>query len=67
VGEIQGNIIHQGKRHAISRAFHAKADKDTIAGWQKKINRILHIFNVRSIDPPWRLLRIFVPDGAVNQ
>jgi hypothetical protein len=47
MAEIQRKIVGQGKRHAASRAFHAKADKDTIAGWHRELNKILHIFNVR--------------------
>ena len=31
-----------------SRLFHAKNDKDTIAAWRLDLNRVLHIFNVRS-------------------
>ena len=32
VAEIQGKAIKQGKRNAAFRLFHAKLDKDTIAG-----------------------------------
>ena len=51
VTEIQSNVVEKGKRHAISRAFHAKTDKDAITAWQQDLNRILHIFNVCSIGP----------------
>ena len=41
--------IEQGKRNAVSRLFHAKNDKEAIAGWKSDLSRILHIFNVSSI------------------
>jgi hypothetical protein len=40
--------IEQGKRNAVSRLFHAKNDKEVIAGWKSDLSRVLHIFNVRS-------------------
>jgi hypothetical protein len=48
--------IEQGKRNAVSRLFHAKNDKETIAGWKSDLSRILHIFNVRSVGFVWLLL-----------
>ncbi|KAF9650091.1 hypothetical protein BDM02DRAFT_3112699 [Thelephora ganbajun] len=45
VTEIQRNIVERGKRRVISRLFHAKNDKDTIAAWRLDINRVLHVFN----------------------
>ena len=57
VAEIERKIIKQGGRHAISRLFHAKNDKETIAGWKLDLNRILHIFNVCSVSPArWSLI-----------
>ena len=41
--------MERGKRNAIARLFHAKNDKETIATWRLDLNRILHVFNVRSI------------------
>ena len=35
-------------RNPISRFFHAKRDKDTIAAWRADLDRILHVFEVRS-------------------
>ena len=49
VAEIQKKIIKEGKRNVISRHLHAKNDKDKIAAWRLDLNRILHVFNVRSI------------------
>jgi len=49
VAEIQRNIVERAKRNAVTRLFHAKNDKETIATWRLDLNRILHVFNVRSI------------------
>ena len=46
VAEIQKNIIERGQRNGLSRMFHAKNDKETIATWRLDLNRILHVFNV---------------------
>jgi len=40
----------------ISRYLNAKHDKEKIAAWKLDLNRILHVFNVRSIIFVWRLL-----------
>ena len=56
VAEIQGKIIKQGKRNVVSRHLHAKNDKETIATWRSDLNRILLIFNVRSVLPALRFL-----------
>jgi hypothetical protein len=50
VAEIQRKVIKRGGRHRVSRFIHAKNDKDTIAGWKSDLNRILVVFNVRSVD-----------------
>lgn len=42
---IQGEIIKQGKRRAVSQFFHSKIDKDKIAAWRLDILRILQIFD----------------------
>lgn len=54
VAEIQNGVIKQGERNTISRVFHAKNDRDAVATWRQDLNRILHVFNVRSINPVWR-------------
>ncbi|KAF9642984.1 hypothetical protein BDM02DRAFT_3132728 [Thelephora ganbajun] len=45
VTEVKRNVDELGKRNAISRLFHAKDDKETIAAWRLDLNRILHVFN----------------------
>jgi len=49
VAEIRGKIIKRSGRNAVSRFFHAKDDKDTIATWKSDLNRILVVFNVCSV------------------
>jgi hypothetical protein len=49
VAEIQRKVIKQSGRNAVSRLLHAKSDKETIAGWKLELNRILQVFNVRSV------------------
>jgi hypothetical protein len=67
VAEIQGRVVKKGKRNPISRFLSSKNDKDAIAAWRQDLNRILHIFNVRSAGPVWRLLRAHPLDGAVDE
>jgi hypothetical protein len=57
VAEIQGKVVKKGKRNPVSQLFGSKNDKDAIASWRQDLNRILHIFNVRSTNPVWRSLR----------
>ncbi|KAF9792102.1 hypothetical protein BJ322DRAFT_1102626 [Thelephora terrestris] len=45
VAEIERSVKKQSKRNAASRLFHAKNDKDKIAGWSSDLNKILQIFN----------------------
>jgi len=49
VAEIQKNVVKRGKRSGVSRMFHAKSDKETIATWRLDLNRILHVFNVCAV------------------
>jgi len=49
VAEMQGKIIKQSGRNTVSRFFHARNDKDTITAWKSDLNRILVVFNVRSM------------------
>ena len=43
------NVIKRRGLYWILRLFNAKYDKERIAGWKSDLNKILHIFNVRSI------------------
>ena len=67
MAEIQKKIVKWGKRNAISRLFHTKADQKAIAAWRLELNRILHIFNVRSVTYARPLLTVhFQTELAVN-
>ena len=57
--EIQRNIIRQGKRNAISRRYRAKDDKEAVAAWRLDFDRILRVFDVRSIISVWPPLTIY--------
>jgi divalent metal cation (Fe/Co/Zn/Cd) transporter len=45
--------MEKAGRNLFSRLVHAKLDKETIASWRSDLNRILHIFNVRSVFSVW--------------
>jgi len=47
--EIEGNITKQGKRNGISRYLHAKSDKEKIAARKLDLDKMLEVFNVRSV------------------
>jgi len=49
VAGIQEKIVEKGGRNPLSRLANAKNDKETITTWKLDLNRILHVFNVRSI------------------
>jgi len=48
VGEIQRKLVRWDERNPISRRFHAKKDKQTIAIWRSDLDEILQVFNTRS-------------------
>jgi hypothetical protein len=58
VADIQRNVVKQGKRNGISRHIHARNDKERIAAWKLDLNKILHVFNVRSVVSLWLLLTV---------
>jgi len=67
VAEIQRKVIKQSGRNAVSRLFHAKNDKETIAAWKINLNRILHVFNVRLVTFAWFSLIVpFQTELAIN-
>ena len=47
--DIQKNAIKKSGRRHISRLFYTKDDKDKIAAWKVELDRILQVFNVRSV------------------
>jgi len=57
----------RGERNAVTRLFHGKNDKETIATWRSDLNRILHVFNVRSVASVRPLLTVrFQTELAIN-
>jgi hypothetical protein len=61
VAQIQKSAVKLGKRSTVSRIFHARNDKHTIAAWMSDLDRILQIFQVRPTIPrPPTLLTIHV-------
>ena len=58
MAEIQRKVIKQSGRNTTSRILQAANDKDKIAAWKLDLDRILQIFNVRSIVPSWSLLTV---------
>ena len=59
LGEIQEKVIKKGKRNTVSRLFHAKIDKETIAAWKSDLGKVLLIFNVCSNVVVWLLLTVY--------
>jgi len=49
VAEIEQKIIKQGRRNVNSRYLHAKDDREKIAAWRSDLDKILQVFNVRSV------------------
>ena len=49
MADIQRRVDEKNDRNVFSRVLHAQSDKDTIAAWKEDLNRLLHIFNVRSV------------------
>ena len=47
--DIQKKAIEQKGRNYASRLIHAKGDKDKIVAWKLELDRILQVFNVRSL------------------
>ena len=58
MAQIQKSAVEPKKRNPISRIFHAKEDEATIAAWRSDLDRILHVFEVRSIVHPLPTLLI---------
>jgi hypothetical protein len=48
---MQRKVVKQGKRNVVFRSILAKGDKEKIAAWKQDLVRVLHVFNVCSINP----------------
>jgi hypothetical protein len=53
LAKIQRGVIKKNKQNVVSRLFHAKSDKDTIAGWKSDLSKTLLVFNVSSVVVTW--------------
>ena len=62
VSNIQKKAIKRIGRSYFSRLIHAKGDKDKIAAWRLELDRILQVFNVRSVVLTSSLLTILFSD-----
>ena len=49
MAEIERGVIKQGKRNVISQHLRAKADKEKIAAWRLDLDKVLQVFDVRSV------------------
>ena len=52
MAQIQRSAVKPNRRNPISRIFYAKKDEATIAAWRADLDRILHVFEVRSTVHP---------------
>ena len=50
MARIQESAVEPDKRNSLSRIFNAKNDKGTVAAWRSDLDRILHVFEVRTTD-----------------
>lgn len=67
MADIEKKIVNIGKRNALSRLFHSKDDREKIAAWRLDLNRILHVFNVRSVAASPTFLTAFLQtELAIN-
>ena len=48
VAQIQRSAIEPDNRNLFSRILNPKKDKDAIAAWRSELDRIVHVFEVRS-------------------
>ena len=54
--EIKSKMGKPSKRKAIMQVFHARNDKEIIAGWRSDLNIVLDVFNVGSFRSFWKYL-----------
>ena len=47
--DIQRRVDEKYSRDTFSGIFYTQNDKNTIAAWKDDLDRLLHIFNVRSV------------------
>jgi len=67
VADIQKKLVKWGERNAVSRRFHARKDKETIAAWRSSLEKILQILNVRSVALVMTVADFPFPEGTCNR
>ena len=53
VTDIKNEIAERSKQNAFLRTVHAKNNSQTIADWKSDLDRVLLIFNVRTVVSLW--------------
>jgi len=66
VADVQKKIAKWVKRNPVSRRFHAKKAKETIAAWRLDLEKILQVFNVRSVVWVMTVANFPPPEGTHN-
>ena len=67
MADIQEKLAKWDKRNAISRHFRAKDDKKTIATWKLDLDKILQVFDVRSVLAVKTSANFPVPEGTCDK
>jgi hypothetical protein len=49
VADIEKRLVKWGKRNAVSRRFRARNNDEVVANWKLDLDRLLQVFDVRSI------------------
>ena len=49
MADIETKLAKWGKRSVVFRRFYAKDDRETIATWRLDLDKIIQVFNVRSV------------------
>jgi hypothetical protein len=47
---MEREVVKRGKQGVVIRFILAKEHKDKTAAWKQRLFKLLHVFNVRSID-----------------
>ena len=59
VAEIRRKIIKQGKQNVVSPPIYSEKDREMMTAWRSALDRILDVFNVRSVVSVWLLLTLY--------
>ena len=59
VAEIRRKILTRGKQSVVAPRIYSEKDKEAMITWRSDLDRILRVFNVRSIVSVWLLLTVY--------